>query len=199
MNKDHVEIYNLHHATLAICKISKVEEKDIETFRLSIDDIERIKRIKNNRRKREWIISRMLVKLLLNGEYPQINYLSNGKPYLRSNDSHLSISHSMDYVAVIISNTHNVAVDVENIHRKIIHIKDRFINKKEQTSDTLDLFKLWCAKEAVYKILEYPSVDLLSETTVSKDFKTIHFSRTNEIINIQYIHLEDNILCYIIR
>jgi phosphopantetheinyl transferase len=71
-------------------------------------------------------------------------------------DAHISISHSFDYAAVMVSKTKKVGVDIELIKHRIKSIKHKFLSDLElaqkQIGDNTDgLYVAWCTKEAIYK------------------------------------------------
>ena len=80
----------------------------------------------------------------------------HGKPYLVNSNTHISLSHSYDYAAVIISKDKKVGVDIELIKHKIKSIKHKFLSdlelaQKQIGDNTNGLYVSWCAKEAIYK------------------------------------------------
>jgi len=105
-------------------------------------------------RKREFISTRALLFSMLPHEKPNVRYSETGKPYL--NNTHISISHSKQYVAIILNKQHNVAIDVEEYRPEIIKISSRFLNTREQKTYTSleDITTIWSAKEVLYKLFE---------------------------------------------
>lgn len=84
-------------------------------------------------------------------------YDENGKPHLKD-ENHISITHSHNFSAIIISNE-TVGIDIELQREKIIRIADKFVdkefkylNKKESKSYIKKLTVIWGAKEAIFKI-----------------------------------------------
>jgi 4'-phosphopantetheinyl transferase len=80
----------------------------------------------------------------------------HGKPYLVNSDYEISLSHSFDYAAVMISQNKRVGVDIELIKDKIKKIQGKFLTDLElsqlnDADNTLALYICWCAKEAIYK------------------------------------------------
>lgn len=84
-------------------------------------------------------------------------YNTYGKPLLK-NGKHISITHSYQFSAIIISNV-DVGIDVEKNRDKIIRIHDRFVNTEVDTLSNEDLVKqltiIWGAKESMYKTYPY--------------------------------------------
>jgi len=83
-----------------------------------------------------------------------INYNSNGKPFIENYDLYFNISHSKDYVIVVFSNN-DIGVDIEYIHGDI-NTKNIFCNTKEMEyigSDINKLFDVFTYKEAYIKMI----------------------------------------------
>lgn len=87
-----------------------------------------------------------------------LSYDQYGKPHLNG-DKHISITHSHNFSAIIISDE-TVGIDIELQRDKIIRIADKFINEKElnrlKNFGHQDYIKKltvkWGAKEAIFKI-----------------------------------------------
>ncbi|MEO0312420.1 MAG: hypothetical protein RIQ89_2077 [Bacteroidota bacterium] len=113
-------------------------------------------------------INRMQTSKILNGvwgikETPF--YDQFGKPHVKA-ERHISISHSRDLYAVMVSRTQVVGVDVERMTDRILRIEGKFVNEKEQlmlvnnrNQRALQLYVIWTAKEVMYKIYSKKEVD----------------------------------------
>jgi phosphopantetheinyl transferase (holo-ACP synthase) len=123
--------------------------------------------ISSERRKREYLTVRLLLKELL-GKNPEIFYDGLGRPQLSNSDYNLSISHSAD-LAVIFLSQKKIGIDVENTERNIEKVAARFLNvhEREFVKTTADQQKtmvvLWCAKEAIFKCSEKQGIDFGKE------------------------------------
>ncbi|QZT36820.1 hypothetical protein K5X82_16520 [Halosquirtibacter xylanolyticus] len=198
MSKLNFQFIKIEDATIGIVETSHVSLNEIDIDQLSHSDKESFIKIRNDRRKKEWLISRMLLSKILN-HYPQINYLDSGKPILDNNSHHISITHSKNHIAIMVSKEKEVALDMEDTNRKISHLESRFINNEEQVNNNLDYFKIWCAKEAIFKLLDHPNIELKTETTTDLKNETITFKRTSETFKLNFITKNNDLLCYIIR
>jgi len=111
--------------------------------------------ISADKRKKEFLIARILLKELL-GFNPEIIYEETGKPKLANSTLNISISHSKDLVVVFISEK-CIGIDVENLERGISKIAHRFLHHSEiefvekNTNKQHLRIILWSAKEAVFK------------------------------------------------
>lgn len=77
---------------------------------------------------------------------------------------HISISHTLGYVAVILSRDYEVGVDIEYVSDRVNRISSRFLRDDEVFADTTDKLIAWCAKETMYKLFS-------SEHLALKDIK----------------------------
>ncbi len=142
-----------------------VSEKDNNLLhndlsKLSKQEIEHIQTISNENRKIEFIQSRLLLREILGSDYKEISYEKSGKPIM--DGRFISISHSRSFVAVIVSKTHSVAVDIEEFRQQVFKITEKFVRNDESNdfSSLEDLILLWSAKETLFK-LSNASYDLL--------------------------------------
>ncbi|MDR1369788.1 MAG: 4'-phosphopantetheinyl transferase superfamily protein [Dysgonamonadaceae bacterium] len=116
-----------------------------------------IEQIKLEKRKKEWLTVRLLLKDLL-GEEKEVGYDASGKPFLKDDSFHISISHTSGYVAVILNPTHPVGIDIEQITSQVMRIRNRFLSKSEndyisEKEELIHLLLHWSAKETMFKAL----------------------------------------------
>ena len=133
-------------------------------------------------------------KLLAEAGYSDfdLKYDANGKPSL-ADGKHISITHSFDFSAIIISNE-NVGIDLEKQREKIVRIADKFIGSEAdflhpETTYIENLSVIWGAKEALYKMCNSRSLSFKQDMHVQDftqstqqgfalvDCKTLDFSR----------------------
>src|ERR1041384_5326155 len=87
---------------------------------------------KNVKRQLEWITIRMLLKKLLNtNEKIELVYDKYGKPHLHQIKKHFSISHTRQFVAVIVNENKKAGIDIEMIAPRIENIKHKFLGEEE--------------------------------------------------------------------
>ncbi len=149
-----------------------VSEKDTNLLNnnlssLSKQELEHISTITNEGRKIEFVQPRLLLRDILGDKYNEITYEDSGKPIMAGN--FISISHSKSFIAVIVSQTQAVAVDIEEYRQQVLRITEKFVRKDESTefSSLEDLILLWSAKETLFKLTN-ASYDLL-DFSVKKD------------------------------
>ena len=126
---------------------------------------------KNISRKIEWLSVRALVKNML-GKDTRILYNAENKPFVRGNTHSISISHSNNLTAVLICKDKRVGIDLEFMSGKISKVADKFINEQEKITDDPELKKYhlylhWCAKEALYKILDKQDINFRDGLIIS--------------------------------
>jgi len=114
-------------------------------------------------RKKQWLAWRILVRRLLSPDDFQVEYDSCGKPYLAGSDYHISVTHSDDLAAVIISHR-KAGIDLERVRPRVAKVKDRFMSEKELSAVRMEreleqMTLTWCAKEALYKFYGQRTLD----------------------------------------
>ena len=103
-----------------------------------------------SKREKEVFASRKIINILFPNY--QLSHDKFGAPLL-SNGKAISISHSKNFIAVIITNK-SASIDMEHISEKALKVAPKFLNKQERSkannSEQATLF--WSAKECLYKI-----------------------------------------------
>ncbi len=108
-------------------------------------------------RKKQWLAYRLLIRTLLKPDDFPVEYDQSGKPFLAGSDYHISVTHSEDLAAVIISRYARVGIDIEKIKPRIEKVRDKFLSPEESAfvgkeREMEQLTLTWCAKEALYKL-----------------------------------------------
>lgn len=140
----------------------KVEEtiQDLKS-RLILDQEELAfyETLNKGKRNLHWLSGRVLIRNLLNtNHFIEVQSDEYGKPHLVNFDYELSISHSQDYAAVIISQN-RVGIDIEQMRPKIRRIAHKFMREeelaflaKDEDEAMRQMFVVWTGKEALYKL-----------------------------------------------
>jgi len=140
--------------------IWKIEEEADELYnQLQLNEQEKAyyEQLTVGKRNLHWLGTRVLLrKLLHTDEYIDCKVDAHGKPYLVNLPYHISLSHSFDYAAVMISKNSLVGIDIELIKEKVERIAHKFLQQDEISfisgpNKINQLYVCWCAKEAVYK------------------------------------------------
>ena len=125
-----------------------------------------------------------------------------GKPHL-TDGKFISITHSFNFSAIILSDTNPVGIDIEKQRDKIVKIAHKFTPFKEYKTlanhDALvrKLTIVWGAKESLYKIYEQKGLSFLRHINVT-DFEfedqqttaSIHFIEDHSTYNISFLEFE---------
>ena len=152
----------------------------------------------SKKRKKEHLASRLLV----NEIYPTKTIIYNefGAPEL-NNGKHISISHSKELVAVIISDTKS-GLDIEQISEKPLSIASKFVSEKNLIKLKKEKATLiWCLKEAIYKWYQKGSVDfikdiIIPEFNLEEHGKVTAYFRKKEL-NLNYLKINNHYLVYV--
>jgi 4'-phosphopantetheinyl transferase len=126
------------------------------------------KTFRSDLRKRQWLAYRVLLKHLLAPLTADIYYDGNGKPGLDSGSHYISVSHAGEFAAAVCSEKDAVGIDIEKIKDRIERVKERFLQKNELESLTMEnrleqLYIYWGGKEALYKLNGKPNVDFRND------------------------------------
>ena len=173
---------------------------------LTVYNEEEFSKLNTDKRKSEYLAVRVALKALL-GKEIMIEYNQEGKPFLSDGSFQISISHSKNWIAVIVHPTRQVGIDIECPTDKIRKIYSRFLSEDEQTdlsngenSDQLQL--AWSAKEALYKIIGNDAVDFANqlriyafEVKTSGKIEGEHLP-SKKIYHLKYNHNSDYTLVY---
>lgn len=190
---------------LGVWRLTEPLEELENLFPLLKHEEEQYKKYKNNKRKREWLVSRILLTELLQ-ERAIIKYSKYGKPFLDKETSKISISHSKNHVAVIVSNNFNPGVDIEHIAERVQKVKHKFLQAHElEWCKSNELMTLcWSAKEAIFKIYE-KELDFHDIIIVKFDENDTSFyafankNKVNSKFKIYFERIENDVLTYTFR
>jgi 4'-phosphopantetheinyl transferase len=156
----------------ALWKIEEQAEDLYNQLQLNDDEKAFVEKISNGKRHLHWLGTRVLLRrMLLTDEYIDCQVDEHGKPYLVSLPYHISLSHSFDYAAVMISKKSAVGIDIEQVKEKVERIASRFLSPAELAFIDNDqriahLYACWCAKEAVYKCYGQKEVSFMDDISL---------------------------------
>lgn len=160
--------------------------------------------IANDRRRSEWLATRLLLNRMT-GFSQSILHTESGKPYLSGDARFISISHSLNMVAVMLSDA-NVGIDIERIHSRTTKVRGKFLTGKEPdwcTTDEQHTF-VWTVKESAYKLVD--DTLLHDEVEVDKPVLADNFAVSVDIRRNGFgqmichsMRIGDNILSYLAK
>jgi hypothetical protein len=155
----------------------------------------------------QWLASRYWVKKLSKQHHQlHLEKTELGKPHFTNYPLKFSISHSRNYIAVICSETNDVAIDIEVIQDKVLKIKHKFLhpNDFEQGDDLAKLTMIWSSKETIYKhyhtkelysFKEQIAVDTYNDSKMHYTLSNFQNQKHSEVF---YKKIEGAILTWII-
>ena len=170
-----------------LIKISSVSDEELnKCLSLMTDERKKyINSVSNPKRRLESIAGEWLMKkaaadyLSLPAEKIIIDRTEKGKPFIKGEKVHVSLSHSGDYVAAAIDKS-PVGIDIEilkpidlKVAKKVLNDSDRgFFEKGDRL---LNFYKIWTAKEAYFKMTGTGIIDMKGIS-----YNEIHTSHTFE-------------------
>lgn len=193
--------------------IWKMEESYRELLQLLPDDmranaVETVKNIRSERRTIEWLSTRILLFMLLGKEKTILNH-ADGKPYLEDGSYHISISHTKNYAAVLLHETHNVGIDIEIRSDRVRKVAHKFIADEEYidpAQQTIHQLLHWSAKESLFKLMDEAGIHFKHHlhirpfTPKTKGIMAATETKTkhNRAFNIHYEVHPDYVLTWLI-
>ena len=136
------------------------------------EDLLPLPRFKHDRRNAEWMAVRCAVTSALS-PLADIFYTNNGKPHLKGIKGEISISHAWPFVCFFYHPTLSTGVDIERIDKRILRVAGKFIGEEEEKwlnrpYDINELYYLWSAKEAAFKLLGGGGIDFRKHLNVHR-------------------------------
>ena len=200
-----------NEATIAVWKITETEQELIELSSTPSDEMEEISYISSEALRKQ----RLAVRALLNELFEDKVYLShheNGKPYLENMATNISITHTNEYVAVILHEEEEVGIDIECQDRDFSAVEKKALSEDE--IDDLDedrkneqLAIYWCAKEAIFKRVSTFRVDFAEQIEVEKfrprgegelEATFIHKDGYEEDFELEYMTFDRHVLVWVV-
>jgi phosphopantetheinyl transferase len=136
--------------------IWKIEESFDELFNNTIlneQSLIRLNKMKSVLHQRGFLSVRHLLRVANYSDFDMF-YTQDGKPHLK-NGQEISITHSHNFSAIIISST-PVGIDIEKNREKIKRIASKFIGAENEFLSEVNLVEqltiIWGAKESLFKI-----------------------------------------------
>ena len=173
------------------------------------DDIKRFAAMNDEERSMHWLSSRVLIRHMLHTtHFIDLQVDEFGKPFLNNFEYKLSISHSGNRVAVILSDR-EVGIDIQHISTKILDLYSRFASKEEieylqEPNEIEKMFVVWCGKEALYKLYGKKKLDFRQNLAIDKfDWETEGVAKGHIIkgpyhkdLPVHYQKMDDYLLVY---
>lgn len=159
-------------AEISVWEVTESEEELLKIISIPNDELEELFLTKSGARRLE----KLAVRALLNTVFEEKVYLGhhdNGSPFIQNNLTHISITHTKKYVAIITHPTEDVGIDIECLNRDFSAVEKKALSEEEidDLSDknrNLQLAIYWCAKEALYKRMSQHGVDFAKQMEVDR-------------------------------
>ena len=158
------------HSRVGVWKITESEAELRTMTSIPSDELEEISYIKNESLRKQ----RLAVRALLDTMFEEKVYLShhdNGKPYIENNAINISITHTDQYVAVILNDEDEVGIDCESLNRDFSAVEKKALSDEEigdledeQKNEQVAIY--WCAKEAIFKLTSQYDVDFAEQIQI---------------------------------
>lgn len=139
--------------------------------------------ISHEQKQIEFFCSRLTIKYLadkLGIRYAGIKKDEYGKPYLTGSEWQFSLTHTAEFVAVVMHENRPLGIDMEQPSEKLSRIAHKYLSEAERTDASNDLDKLciyWSAKEALYKLYGKRKVIFIDNLLVAP------FSKDQQVIS----------------
>ena len=191
--------------TILVWKISESYDEFISQINLNSKSLNRLQNMKSELHQRGFLSIRKLLETAGYSDF-DLSYDLSGKPHLDDN-KFISISHSNQFSAIIISNQ-KVGIDIEKQREKIITIADKFaleqLNKEFTQNYIQKLTIIWGAKEAIFKIENQKGISfkdhiLLQNFEIENQnaIAILNFEGNTKNFDVQFIEIEDFTLVWV--
>ena len=156
-----------------LCKLWRIDDSEKimdPNSELNSNDYKMYLERKANNMKRQFLASRKLIGLIS----PDLKLSYKENIPILSDNRNISISHSGEMVAILISKDNGIGVDIERITEKVKSVKSKFLNQVEinylsNDEEIRNLTRAWTAKEAIYKAVRKPGI-IFSENILLEEF-----------------------------
>lgn len=196
---------------LAIWEIDESYDEMVSKIHFFEGEQEKLHNYKSEVRKLEWLSVRRLLREV-KGAPTQIVYNDQRKPFLFNSDSHISISHSKKLTAIMLSKNKRIGLDLELMSQEIDKVAHKFLNEDEYITENKELRNIhlyihWCAKEALYKLLDKQDINFRKNLTIEPFEPEVCGELMGFVDNkfwhdkflLRYFTIQDYILVYCVK
>lgn len=195
-----IKTYERDQSKIAIWKT----EEDADFFRnsLSTDVLKymRLENFTNESKQLEQLSSRHLLQTIIGEtQMKRFRKSESGMPFIEEGQVYISLSHTKEHSAVIVSNKGLCGIDVETVHPRVLKIADKFVGKNERQLITDDretemLMLLWSAKETVYKLYARKEIDFKEHIFLSDlQFTSDYAGQLKALLKNNFVSLGMNV------
>ena len=146
IRKEHTDTGGL----LALWKMEESREELLLYFPMHLrsEAIAYTSSIRSHQRALEWLSTRAMLFVLLGDDKTILN--------------HISISHTKEYVVILLHESLAVGIDIERRSERVKKVANKFISEKEYidlAQKTVHQLLHWSAKESLFKLINQQGVD----------------------------------------
>ena len=193
----HKKILNTH---IYVWKMTSSYEDQIKNPLLNSAELISAKELKNEKRKKEFLSSRIALKNIFNKEL-ELKHHKSGKPFIKE-AKHLSISHSSDFLAVAFGDE-NIGIDIEKPQTRLVKLMPKILSEIEfmefKKEPSIDLAcKLWGTKESILKYMGDKKLNYKEDIKVNtSSLDVAKYLKTN--FKVEFKKIENMILTYVVK
>lgn len=198
-----------NRAKIGVWHVTETEEELRELSSIPTDEMEEISYIRSESLRRQ----RLAVRALLDKMFEDKVYLAhhdNGRPYIENNSICISITHTDNYVAVILDDNNEVGIDIESLGRDFSAVEKKALSEDEiddleDETRNLQLAIYWCAKEAVFKKISTYDVDFAEQIEIERfrpkdegelEATFVHKDGYKEEFELEYMTFDNHVMVW---
>ena len=181
------------HGAHLLWHIAEPEEALLKASNLSALAQAAYQKIGHPRKRIEWLAARLALNTLLaqrGHEHATLQKDAWGRPYLTNSSLCLSIAHCFPFAFVAVDQQHPVGIDIQFPSKKLISVREKFLDHEEIRDSGNNLEKLcvyWCAKEAIYKAQGGINLSLRRDIRISAFIKKDQGTVWGEIASTPFV------------
>ena len=193
----HKKILNTN---IYVWKMTSSYEDQIKNPLLKSAELISAKELKNEKRKKEFLSSRIALKNIFNKDL-ELKHHKSGKPFIKET-KHLSISHSSNFLALAFGDE-NIGIDIEKPQNRLVKLMPKVLSEIEfiefKKEPSMDLAcKVWGAKEAILKYVGDKNLNYKQDIKVENiQLGIATYLKMN--FKVEFEKIENMILTYVVR
>ena len=195
---------------LAVWEIKESLDELLIDYTINEKEKAAFESITNEGRKKQWLATRKLLFILSNNPNLWITHDDNRKPVLNDEQLTISISHTSNYVAILLGENIKLGIDIEKLTSRIFKIKHKFCSETENEYLADDenlmsrLYIIWSAKESMFKMYGKGNLDFRKNLYIQPfEFNPpgtleahIKFNDLDTEVELYYDQIGDHVLVY---
>ena len=155
--------------------------------------------IKSENRKLEILAVKALLKEMCGNA--KLNYNKYGAPIL-DNNKKISISHSKQLVAIIVSELKS-GIDIEINSERVLKVKNKFLSSSDNIDESQeDLTIAWSTKECIFKWHQKGNINFKDDIlikSINHSSKKIEVSFDKNLFILNFLKINNHILVYVCK